>query len=312
MKRYIILFLLCTLLFLTAACGVSAEKATVRIGVLKGPTGMGAAQLMEQNEQSLAKNGYVFTVAGAPDVLIAKLITGELDIAALPTNVIAMLYAKNDGAVQALAVNTLGTLYLLERGDLVGSPEDIAGKAIVCMGQGTTVQATVERLLEGSDITYVAEHSEAVAQAVAGRFDLIIVPEPFATSLLRQNIGFRIALDIGALWQEQEMGVLPMGGFAVSKAFAEQNPAAVDAFLEEYTQSVRFANENNNEAAVLIEKYDILQATVAAEAIGRANMVCMVGDDMKNALTAYYTILLEVNSALIGGAMPEDDFYCAP
>lgn len=309
MKKNIRLFFLLSLLFLTVACSVSAEKTTIRIGVLKGPTGMGAAQLMEQNEQSLSENNYVFTVAGAPDMLIAQLITGELDITALPTNTMAMLYSKTNGEVQALAVNTLGTLYLLERGNHVTTIEDVAGKAIVCAGQGTPVQATVEHLLKNVNITYVAEHSEAVAQVAAGHFDYIIVPEPFATSVLQQDIGFHVALDIGALWQEKEGSVLPMGGIAVRKAFAEQNPDAIASFLKEYLQSVTFVNENIAEASALIEKYDIIPAAVAEKAIGRSSMVCMVGDQMKDALTAYYTILLDVNPALIGGAMPDDGFY---
>lgn len=39
------------------------------------------------------------------------------DVAAIATNVAANLYTKSDGAIQVLAVNTLGVLYILEKGD---------------------------------------------------------------------------------------------------------------------------------------------------------------------------------------------------
>ena len=60
--------------------------AEVKIGVLKGPTGMGAAWLMDQNDGGLTLNSYDFTIAGAPDELTGRLIQGDLNIAALPTN----------------------------------------------------------------------------------------------------------------------------------------------------------------------------------------------------------------------------------
>ena len=90
-----------------------AEKAEVNLGLLKGPTGMGAALLLDENEKGKARNSYNVTLTGAPDALQAALISGELDIAALPTNVASVLYAKTEGKVQILAVNTLGVLYIM-------------------------------------------------------------------------------------------------------------------------------------------------------------------------------------------------------
>ena len=46
--------------------------------------------------------------------------------------------------MQALAVNTLGVLYILERGDSVHSLADLEGKTILSSGQGTTAQAVTE------------------------------------------------------------------------------------------------------------------------------------------------------------------------
>lgn len=312
MNKKALLFLLCGFLFLTAACGGLAEKTNVRLAVIKGPTGMGAVRLMDENDAGNTKNAYTVTISGAPDAVVAGLLAADFDIAALPTNAIAMLHAKTDGAIQCLAVNTLSTLYLLEKGNTIASAADVAGKLIVCMGQGTTVQATVERLFPDADIHYVSEHTEAVAQAAIGKYDYVILPEPFVTTLLKQDAGFQIALDIGALWKENGLGELPMGGIAVRKAFADENPQAVVDFLNEYKESVDAVNADPEAAAQLTERYDILPAANAVEAIPRANMTCISGREAQALLLPYYQVLMDVNPALIGGGMPSDDFFRVP
>ncbi len=310
-KRFLVLCLTLCLLSLFTACAAQGEaKPEVRIGVLKGPTGMGAAKLMAEQDAGTTKNEYAFTLAGAPDILIPQLLTGELDMAALPTNTIAMLSAKSNGDIQVLAVNTLGALYLMEKGDSVAALSDLAGKTIVCAGRGTTVEAIATLLLEdAAEIRYVSEHAEAVALAVQGQADLVLLPEPFVTSLMKQNDAFHIALDLNAVWEEQGFGTLPMGGIAVRKAFVEAQPEAVKAFLDEYAASVTYANENSEDAGTLIEQYDIMAAAVAVQAIPRANMVTLTGEEMRQALAGYYEELLAINPQLIGGALPGPEFY---
>lgn len=311
-KRMMILLLAALMLLCTSLAGAEAP-ATINIAFLKGPTGMGAAPLMAKNAAGETANTYGFTIAGAPDAITAQLITGELDMAALPTNTIATLYEKTDHGVQVLAVNTLGVLYVLEHGDTVSSLEDLSGKTVVSAGRGTTAEAVASHLF-GDDVAvdYVSEHAEAVAQAVAGKYDLVLLPEPFVTSLLAQDAGFRMALDLTAQWESVTGTSLPMGGIAVRSAFAEENPEAVATFLSEYAESVAYANENPAEAAALIEEYEIMAAAVAEKAIPRANMVCLTGDAMQEALGSFYAVLLVDNPQLIGGALPDAAFYYAP
>ena len=315
MKKKIALFLVLMLsLSLLLGCA-QAEKATVNIAFLKGPTGMGASKLMADNEAGTTANAYNFTLAGAADVVISQLVSGELDMAALPTNAIASLYQKTEGGVQALAVNTLGVLYILERGDSVHSLADLEGKTILSSGQGTTAQAVTDYLLSAAGVNatveYVAEHSEVVARATAenAAYDVVLLPEPFVTMLTKQAPEFHVALNLTEEWENQGAGLLPMGGIAVRREFAEANPEAVAAFLAEYAASVEWVNANAEEAAALIEKYDIMKAAVAKDAIPRANMVCLTGDAMRVVLDSFYGVLEGFNVKLIGGAMPGEDFY---
>ena len=106
--------------------------------VLSGPTGVGAAKLMADNEaaESYDKVAASSTVEADNQAVSSALINGDVDIAAVATNVAANLYNQSEGAVQVLAVNTLGVLYILEKGDTVTSMADLAGKTVYATGEG--------------------------------------------------------------------------------------------------------------------------------------------------------------------------------
>ena len=91
-----------------------AEKVDINLAALSGPTALGMLDLLEKNENGEAANNYNVTIATAPDEVTGKIISGELDIAAVPTNVAATLYNKTEGQVQIAALNTMGVLYVLE------------------------------------------------------------------------------------------------------------------------------------------------------------------------------------------------------
>ena len=114
----------------SAAEKVPVEPADIRIAGLKGPTSMGMVKLMEDAENGEAANNYTFTIAGSADEVTPKLIQGEFDIAAVPANLASVLYNNTEGAVKLLAVNTLGVIYIVEKGDSVQSLADLKGKTI--------------------------------------------------------------------------------------------------------------------------------------------------------------------------------------
>lgn len=88
---------------------------------MKGPTGIGMAQLSSLAEEGKTEYNYSITYAGSPDEVTGGLISGELDIAAVPVNLGAVLFNKTDGQILTAAVNTLGVLYVVENGNSVQS-----------------------------------------------------------------------------------------------------------------------------------------------------------------------------------------------
>lgn len=295
---------------------ISASSDAVNIGVLKGPTGMGAAYLWEQSKNGKAQGSYAFSLETDASVMGGKLISGEYDIAAIPTNAAAALAKKSGGKVQILAVNTLGILYVLAKNE-IASVKDLEGKTVLTSGQGTAADYVFQYVLKqngltpGENITleYDSEHSEALTKAVQGTADIVMLPEPFVSQLTAKAPDFSVQLDLTKEWGKVTDGELCIGALAINAEFAKENSAAVAKFLEEYKQSVDYTNSNPAEAAKCIESCDILAAAVAQKAIPNCNITCITGADMKKSLVSFYQVLFDFNPAAIGGAMPEDSFY---
>ena len=320
LKKILSVVLAAVLLLASAAVSAEGtEKTTVRLGGLKGPTSMGMVKLLEDNENGLTANRYEVTLAGSPNDLTPALLKGDLDVLAVPVNLGAILFGKSGGAVQLAAVNTLGVLYIVEKGgETVQSLEDLKGKTLYATGKGSTPEYALAYLLaqHGIDINadltveWMSEHTEVVAKMAAAENAVALLPQPFVTVAAGQVENMRVALDLTKEWDSLDNGSqLITGGLVVRKAFAEENPEALTAFLEEYAASTAYTNERPAEAAQLIEKFDIIKAAVAEKAIPFCNIVCVTGDEMKGIVTGYYQTLFDQNPEAVGGAMPGDEFY---
>ena len=343
MKKYVSMLLaMCLLLSLTACGGKDAADSTpetpaaeenveTRIAALKGPTAMGLVELMQQSgasedqedskEDAAAGNQYDFTLAGAADEVTPALLKGDLDMACVPANLAATLYQKTEGALEVLAVNTLGVLYIVENGNAVQSMADLKGKTIVAAGKGSTPEYALRYLLSqnGLDpdndvvIDWKSEHSECVAALATGAATIALLPQPFVTVAQTKVDGLRMALDLTAEWDALDNGSAMITGVVVArKDFVEAHPAAVDAFLTDYNASVDCVNSNVSDAAQLIVQYGILEAApIAEKALPHCNIVCITGQEMQEKLSGYLQVLFDANPDAVGGAMPETDFYYA-
>ena len=298
-----------------------AEKTAVSLAGLKGPTGFGMVKLMSDSESKSTANDYTVTIAGAADEITAKLIKGELDIAAVPTNLAAVLYQKSNGGVQILNVNTLGVLYMLTKNEEITDWSQLKGKTIYSTGKGAMPEYVLNFLLEKNgldpekDVTveYLSEHSELASKMIASTEPMIaVLPQPFVTQVTMKDDTIKKALDLTEEWNKatNNESVLSMGCIVVNKAFADAHPDAVDAFRTEYKASVEYTNEHPADAAQLIEKYGMLaNAKMAETAIPACHITYMDGAEMKSKLTGLFEVLYAANPASVGGALPDDAFY---
>ncbi|MCM1164548.1 MAG: PhnD/SsuA/transferrin family substrate-binding protein [Lachnospiraceae bacterium] len=295
------------------------EPDIIKVAALKGPTAMGMTKLMNDNDESADKK-YGFEILASPDELTPKIAQGAVDIACVPANLGSVLYSKTEGGVRALAVNTLGVLYICENGDTVTSAADLKGKTIFSSGKGATPEYALNFILKSNgidpenDVTieWKSEHAECLASLLATENSVAMLPQPFVTTAQTKNEGVRVALDLNDEWDKLGVDSSLLTGIVIVRSeFADKYPSAVNEFLSEYSYSVDYVNNNIPEGAALIEKYDIVPAAVAEKALPSCHIVCITGSEMKTMLGGYLQVLFDNAPQSVGGAVPADDFYYA-
>lgn len=299
------------------------EHVDLKLVTLKGPTAMGLVKLMDDAETHHTDAYHLHAeVASSPDEVAPKLLKKEVDLAAVPANMAAALYKKSEGKIRVLAVNTLGVLYLLEKGDSVKGMADLAGKTIFASGKGATPEYVLNYILKangleiGKDVQveWKAEHAECLAALQAQPGAIAMLPQPFATTAQLKDSEIKSVIDFTAEWDklqanEKEPSTLITGVLVTREDVLQAHPESVKAFLKDYEASVKFAQENVAETAELLGKFEILKKEVAAKALPKTHLTFMTGPEMKTKLGGYLKVLFEQEPKSVGGALPADDFY---
>ncbi len=302
---------------LTGCVGKSASKVSepLRIAALNGPTGMGMAKLMEEESDK-----YTISLYQSPDEIVGKLVSGELDIACIPSNLAAVLYQKTQKGISLLGTNTLGVLYIVENGETIKNLEDLKGKKIILSGKGSTPEFIMNNILLSADINpskdvtieFMANHTDVVSTVVANPGTIALLPEPHVSIAQAKGEGIKVVLDMNAAWEESESVDLPMGVIVASNTFIKEKENDLGVFLESYKKSVEFVNNSPDEAAVLIEKYKIIPSSeIAKGAIPKCNIVFRDAQKSKVSLQKFYEILNAIEPKSIGGSIPDEAFYYA-
>lgn len=310
-----------------AGCGSKAGPAeggaydgtSIRVGSLKGPTTMGLVNLMKAAEEDACQGSYEFTMASDPSEIVASVASEDLDIAMIPANLAATLYNKTEGGVSVIDINTLGVLYGVTADEGISSVADLSGKTVLTTGQGATPEYALNYLLEANGIQdcTLEFHSEATEIAALLQEDptqIAVLPQPFVTVAKAQNDQLKTVFSLTDEWDAvTDNGSRFLTGVTVVRnSYLEEHPEAVAVFMEEHAQSAQEALSDVEGTAELVAEYGILEkAAVAQKALPYCNIVCITGDDMKEALSGYLDVLYNADPASVGGRLPEDDFYLA-
>lgn len=291
------------------------KKEKIKIAALKGPTGMGIVKLMEEN-----KDAYDITLFDSPDQLVSKVVNGEIDGAAVPSNLAPILYNKTKGGIQLVGINTLGILYIVENGNTIKDIKDLKGKTIYSSGKGSTPEFVLNYILKKNGlepdkdvkIEYKMQHSDLAAAVASKEVKVAVLPEPFVTTTKAKDKDLQVAIDLTKEWEKVSEGnsKLVMGTLVFRKDFLEKRGKDVEEFLAKYKESVDFVNKNKVDAAKLIEKNGILpNAKIAEMAIPKCNIVFISAKDGKDSLDKFYKVLEQNDPKSIGGKLPDENFY---
>ncbi len=296
------------------------EEQVVRIGSLKGPTSIGLVYLMGQAEKKETANAYDFTMAVTADELLIAMLSEELDIALIPANVASVLYNRAEGDVAVIDINTLGVLYMVTGDDKIKGIEDLKGRTVYMTGKGTTPDHVMQYLLGANELTasdvtleYKSEAMEVAAVLAEDPAAVGVLPQPFVTVACAQNENLSATIDLTKEWaavQGEGGSSLVTGVTVVRKGFLSQAKEAVDQFLDDHAVSAAYANEHVEETAQMVAAAGIIEkAAVAEKAIPACNITYLEGEEMKQALSGYLTVLCEQDPASVGGGLPGEDFY---
>lgn len=329
MKKFNFLLVIVLVLGLAAGCSNETpnnqpetpkqiiEPVNVTIAGLKGPTSIGMIKMID--EKALQSDNYnvEYIQEAAPDSLTGKIINGDIQISSVPINLASVLYNKTNGAVQLLAVNTIGNLYIVGTEDL-NSIAQLENKTLGISAKGSTPDFAMNYILnknglEGkTELNYALDHATLAQSIIAGDTKVALLPQPFATQTMLKNPTVKILIDLNEAWNDATGGSsqLYTGCIVVNKEFAKNNPEFVSEFLKQYEQSVNWVLENQKDASVLVAKHEIMPDAVLVEkAIPYCGITFKKANDAKSGLNDFYKVLFDSNPASIGGSMPDDEFY---
>ena len=247
--------------------------------------------------------------------MVAK---GEVDIALLPANLGATLYQKTKGEVVAIEINTLGVLYMVSGDKTLTSGEvtleELEGKTIFLTGMGTTPDYALQAMAEkcGIELTleYASEATEILALLKEEPERIALLPQPFVTSAVMQMEELSVIYDLNRGY-EMLMGTPLVTGITIArKEVLDQNPDLVEEFLKQHKESTTAILADPQEGAELVVKAGILpKKEIAQKAIPNCNLTSVTGQNMKEILQPYLQQLYEMDPKVVGGAIPEDEFY---
>ena len=300
----------------------SNEPTDVNVGLIMGPPSMGLGYFMNEAENKATYNNYNFEVVNTDyATLAAKLNTGDIDIATLPSNVAPILYNNKElqEEIQVISIGNLGVLYVLTSDKSINEIEDLKGRTVYSIGEGGTPEYTFDYILEEKDLLgkvnfeFRATPFEVLNLLQAEKDAIALLPQPFVEVAKILVPGVNVAIDVTEAWEsiENENNAESVTTVTVARRkFIEQHEQAVIEYLDFSKKSTDYTLQNIEESAAWTEKYETFMSTdIAVKAIPECSIVTISGEEMKELLNPFIKIMYDLNPDAVGGSIPDDEFY---
>lgn len=256
-----------------------------------------------------------------PDVLRSLLVNAQTEVTAVPSYVGANLYNR-DVDVRMAAVVVWGLIWLLGPDGTPAEWESLRGQTVMVPFPNDMPDlvfqylATANGLTPGEDfeIEFYAQPPEIVAQLVAGSGTFAVLPEHVATVALAQanqnGQALGRVLDLQAEWADAAgtSPRIPQAGIVVPNAIAD-NPAALGAVLDALEASVATVNEASPDTIATLSEASGVPAPIVEQVIPRLNLDVVAAADARTELEQFFTELATLSPDIIGGSLPDADFY---
>ncbi len=301
----------------------AADAKTQNVRVIM-PTGVPAISMAEMiRGKGLHFPGCTvdYQVLESPDMLAGKLISGEAELAVVPTNLAIKLYNKGVKVRYAGGV-VWGILYVISQ-DKTNDWNALRGKEIYTLGRGLTPDIVLRYLLSQNGLTpdkdvairYVNSTTELAPTFLVGKSRFSLIPEPALSMVMKKKPDTNIMFDLQKEWA-RATGIstgYPQASLIMIGDFADKHPDFIRHFMEAYKESINKVNADPARAGKMAATYlKTPGAPVIAHAIPRSNLKWVPAAEARKPLETYFKVLRDFHPAVIGGKMPDDAFYYVP
>ncbi|MFO7881032.1 MAG: MqnA/MqnD/SBP family protein [Kosmotogaceae bacterium] len=275
-----------------------------------GPTLLPIAELF--TEKGVNAGGFEIEFWRSMDQAIADIVSREVDAALLPVTVGAQLSAKGV-PLKLAAVSMWDGFYFVSK-EKINDVEDLEGKTVYTLqAPGQTADVILKGLLEKKNISnvniiYVAG-PESVQLFAAGKAEILLLPEPFASLAVTKVPEATKFLPIEEMWSE-----LTGKDFSVptSGIFVRENleSTVADSFLLLYSQSLEMSLQNLDKSAAFVsEKMGGFPVPVLTKAFLSTKYEFKADNEMREAVMEYFNGVNEIDESLIGNINFDEFFY---
>ena len=267
-----------------------------------------------------------FQVWSNPDQMRAMSLRGDVDFIATPTNVAANLY--NRGAdIRLLNVSVWGLLWMVSREPSLNTIADFKGREIAMPFRGDMPHLVFSELAQAAGLDpnkdfklhFVASPLDAMQLLIMRRVEHALLAEPAVSMALLKTRSFPVSVVAPELYRsvdlQKEWGRLfqrkariPQAGMALLNTKLSSH--VVDRFMEEYAKAMQWCLDNPEQAGELVaETIDMLTPQAVASSMAVSQLNAVNASEARTELEFFLQVLLDEAPALVGGKLPDNDFY---
>lgn len=282
-----------------------------------GPTLVPIARLIHDSpDGKTIAEGFSIEFWKTVDQALALMVSGKADFALLPVTIGAKLAAEGV-PIKLAAVSMWGGFYFVSRDEPIEGVEDLLGKVVYTLhAPGQTADVILRGVLEklgyevNKDIriVYVAG-PEALQLFAAGKADMLLLPEPFASLAQAKVEGSIKSMSIDELWKilSPGNGPIPSSGIFVRE---DVDPGVVDLFLLLYKQSLTLSLQDLElTASIVSEAMGGFPVPILKNAFLGIDYEFKTASEAKNEVISYLETLKELDESLVGDLNFDEFFY---
>lgn len=296
MKKILILIVLVSLLY---GCQ-EKEKLTIMV-----PQGSPAMTIL-----GLDMDQYAVDIVNGPDPLVYAFGSSSHDAIIAPTNLGAKLYQSKDNYKLA-AVLVWGNYHVVSTRFESESLFELDNQSIIVFGKNQTSDIIIKHLIASYeidvDIIYVDSVQTAAAEFIADPTKMVMVAEP-SLSKIKTLIPDTQSIDLQKIYAElHDDSSFPQASLFVKQSL-DQN--VITQIINHLDASIGFVNHQSDAVYALGVAWHILDNIEAFKlSIDGSHLLLKRPDEVKDALDLYLNLIINLNPQLIGGQIPDENFY---